>query len=140
MLMPGTELEALVRAYIAPMTSIRGRRMQRLLLREFADFDHVWAASTQDGAPALLALAEDGRVAVCCSDGRGPAASVFSTRLAGAALSTRCDLLKDSLPVLGWTLHHPALAHAGGAFTVSGTGMAVAEQRRVTALLRRLGL
>lgn len=57
------------------MTSIRGRRVHRLLMREFSRFDHVLPVTAEDCAPALLALGEDGRVSVCQTDGRGPAAA-----------------------------------------------------------------
>src|SRR4051812_9489025 len=63
-------LEATARAYVAPMSSIRGRRVHRLLMRELARFDHVLAVTTDDGPPALLAIGADGRAAVCRTDGR----------------------------------------------------------------------
>lgn len=50
-------LATLADAFVSPMTSLRGRRIRRLLLREFAPFDHVMPASAEDGRPVLLALA-----------------------------------------------------------------------------------
>jgi hypothetical protein len=43
---------------------------------EFSRFDHVLSAIAEDGTPALLALAEDGSVAVCRTNGRGSAVAV----------------------------------------------------------------
>ena len=44
-------LDAMVRAYVSTMTSIRGRRIHRLLMREFARFDDVLPATAEDGVP-----------------------------------------------------------------------------------------
>jgi hypothetical protein len=68
-------LDATARAYVAALTAIRGRRVHRLLMRSFRRFDHVLAATDEHGAPALLAVG-DGRLAVCRTDGRGPAAEI----------------------------------------------------------------
>jgi hypothetical protein len=35
------------------MTSIRSRRVQRLVLRELSGYDHVPCVTAEDGAPAL---------------------------------------------------------------------------------------
>ena len=132
-------LEAMARSYVAAMTSIRGRRVHRLLLREFARFDHVLAARTEDGAPALLALADDGHAAVCRSDGRGAAVAIAAwTRLDGASVTTTYDLLRDSLPVLGWSIWHPGFAQAAGALTIDAEGLAAAERGRIAGVLRSL--
>ena len=48
-------LEVIARTYVGTMTSIRGRRVHRLLMREFSRFDHVLPAVAEDGTPALLA-------------------------------------------------------------------------------------
>jgi hypothetical protein len=126
-------LDALARAYVAPMTSIRGRRVHRLLLREFARFDLVVAAAAEDGSPALLALAEDGRMAVCATDGRGAAAQVVELgRAAAAVVTTAYDLLKDSLPPVSWTIAAPAAATV----TIRAADIAPADRERLAALLR----
>jgi hypothetical protein len=133
-------LDATARAYASTMTSIRGRRVHRLLMREFARFDHVLAVVAEDGTCALLALAEDGRAAVCRTDGRGAAAAVAEcARLEGLTVTTACDLTKDSLPVVSWTIWHPGLARIAGALTIPAASLSPAEHRSIADVLRRLG-
>lgn len=93
-------LSALASAYTGNMTSIRGRRVQRLLKREFAGADFVLTAMLGSGAAAVLGLSASG-AALCATDGTGKQASVFKW-LHGSAegLETRFDLHKDSLPIL----------------------------------------
>jgi hypothetical protein len=93
-------LSALAKDYAKDMTSIRGRRVQRLLRREFAGADHVMIVRSGSGARAVLGLSTSG-AAFCATDGTGKTASVLKW-LHGAteALETRFDLLKDSLPVV----------------------------------------
>jgi hypothetical protein len=82
------------------MTSIRGRRVQRLLKREFAGADAVLKLQVGSGTVAALGLSATG-AAMCGTDGRGKQVSVFRWRHGAAeALETRFDLLKDSLPIL----------------------------------------
>jgi hypothetical protein len=133
-------LDAVARAYAKPMTSIRGRRVHRLLMREFARFDLVVPADAEDGSPMLLALAEDGGAALCRSDGRGPTVEIAAwAGLEGATVTTAYDFLKDSLPVVRWTLWHPSFALAGGALTIAAKDLSSAEVTRVTEILRGLG-
>jgi hypothetical protein len=133
-------LDALARAYVAPMTSIRGRRVQRLLAREFSRFDHVLWAVAEDGTPAILGLAEDGRVALCRTDGRGASAAVAAWgRLEGATVTTSYDLLKDSLPIVSWAIWHTSFARIAGTLTISAADLSPADQSRVTGTLRKLG-
>src|SRR6476660_8930962 len=94
-------LDAIARTYVDTMTSIRGRRVHRLLMREFSRFDHVLRAVAEDGTPTLLAMADDGSAAVCRTDGRGAAATVAQwARLQGATVTMSYDLTKDSLPIV----------------------------------------
>lgn len=133
-------LAAIATRYVAPMTNIRGRRVHRLLMREFSRFDHVLPAVAEDGAPALLAVSGDGSVAVCCTDGRGATVAVTGwTRLQGATLTISCDLLKDSLPIVSWTIWHPGFARAAGALTIPATDFPPADHTRITDILRRVG-
>ncbi|MEQ1501145.1 MAG: hypothetical protein ABMB14_02895, partial [Myxococcota bacterium] len=119
MAVDAARLDQLARGYAAAMTSIRGRRVHRLVVRAFATYDHVVAATAEDGSPALLALADDGRVAVCRTDGRGPTAVIAAwARLDGATVTTAYDLLRDSLPVVRWEVWHPAFARGAGALTI----------------------
>jgi hypothetical protein len=135
-----TGLEATVRAFVKKMTSIRGRRVQRLLMRDFARFERVFAVTAEDGTRALLAIGADGRVAVCRTDGRGASAEVAEwARLGGATVTVAYDLRKDSLPIVRWTLWHASFARAAGALTISSADVAPAEHTRVTELLRSLG-
>lgn len=133
-------LDATARTYVATMASIRGRRVHRLLMREFARFDHVLAVVGEDGSSALLALADEGRAAVCRADGRGAAAAVSEwARLEGATVTTSCDLTKDSLPIVSWTIWHPGFARVAGALTILAAGLAPADRRRIADALRSLG-
>jgi hypothetical protein len=93
-------LSALASDYAKGMTSIRGRRVQRLLKREFAGAESVLMVQLGSGTRAVLGLSTSG-AAFCATDGRGKQASVIKW-LHGAAegLETHFDLLKDSLPVL----------------------------------------
>lgn len=119
------------------MTSIRGRRVHRLLMREFSQFDHVLPVTAEDGSSALIAVNEDGGVALCWTDGRGPAAAVAEwSRLDGATITSSYDLLKDSLPIVSWTIWHPSFAHAAGALTIAAANVPPADHARVTEILR----
>ncbi|WP_033289529.1 hypothetical protein [Amycolatopsis jejuensis] len=103
-------LDAVARTYTADMTSIRGRRVHRLVVRRLARYDHVLPATTADGAAALLALSADGSAAFCQTDGRGPAANLTTCGpTPGITVTSAHDLTKDSLPTLHWTVLHPGL-------------------------------
>jgi hypothetical protein len=95
------QLSSLASEYAKSMTSIRGRRVQRLLIREFAGADSVVLTQVGQGTAAVLGVSASG-AALCATDGRGREASVFKWAHGSAtALETRFDLHKDSLPVLG---------------------------------------
>ena len=133
-------LDAAVRAYVATMPSIRGRRVHRLLMREFVRFDHVLPATAEDGARALLALGENGCVSVCQTDGRGEAVAVAGwRRLEGATVTVSYGLTRDSLPIVGWTIWHPGFDRASGTLTIAGADIPHLEHQRITNLLRTLG-
>lgn len=93
-------LSSIAADYAKGMTSIRGRRVQRLLKREFAGAEFVVPARLGNGMAAVLGLSESG-AAVCATDGTGTHASVVKW-LHGSqtAFETQFDLLKDSLPVV----------------------------------------
>jgi hypothetical protein len=93
-------LSFLASDYAKGMTSIRGRRVQRLLKREFAGAEYVLIVQAGSGTTAVLGLSASG-AAFCATDGRGKQVSVVKW-LHGSteALETHFDLLKDSLPVL----------------------------------------
>ena len=94
-------LSSFASEYAKNMTSIRGRRVQRLLKREFAGADYVLLAQIDSGASAVLGLSARG-AALCATDGTGKQASVVKwSHGSTAALETHFDLHKDSLPVLG---------------------------------------
>ncbi len=133
-------LDATARAYVAAMTSIRGRRVHRLLMRELSRFDHVLPVTAEDGAPALLALGEHGSVAVCRTDGRGGAVAVAEwARLEGATVTISYDLTRDSLPIVSWTIWHPSFARVAGALTISGADSSRTDHDRITDVLRTSG-
>ena len=51
-------LASLASEYAKDMTSIRGRRVQRLLRREFAGAEYVLMVQLGPGVPAVLGLSE----------------------------------------------------------------------------------
>ncbi len=93
-------LSSLASEYAKGMTSIRGRRVQRLLKREFAGAEYVLVVKLSSGPTAVMGLSANG-AAFCATDGKGKYASVFKW-LHGSveAVETSFDLLKDSLPAL----------------------------------------
>jgi hypothetical protein len=94
-------LSSFASEYAKDMTSIRGRRVQRLLKREFADAEYVLLAQVGSGTAAVLGLSPSG-AALCATDGTGKQASVVKwSHGSTVALETSFDLHKDSLPVLG---------------------------------------
>ena len=94
-------LSALAAEYAKGMTSIRGRRVQRLLNREFAGAEYVLIVKVASGGSAVLGLSESGAGFVA-TDGRGRHASVSKWRHGSKdATEVQFDVLKDSLPVLG---------------------------------------
>lgn len=96
-------LASLALEYTKAMTSIRGRRVQRLLKREFAGAEYVLRVEAPRGAAAVLGLSAHG-AALCVTDGRGKEAPVIKwLHAATTAIETRYDLHKDSLPVLSTT-------------------------------------
>ena len=68
-------LSALAAEYAKGMTSIRGRRVQRLLNREFAGAEYVLIVEVASVRSAVLGLSESGAGFVT-TDGRGRHASV----------------------------------------------------------------
>ncbi|RQP25039.1 hypothetical protein [Piscinibacter terrae] len=93
-------LASLASQYTQHMTSIRARRVQRLVKREFGGADHVLIVQVGSGASAVLGLSANG-AAICTTDGTGKHAAVFKwLHEADTAIETRFDLLKDSLPPL----------------------------------------
>jgi hypothetical protein len=94
-------LSALANDYAMGMTSTRGKRVQRLLKREFAGAEYVLIVPVASSGSAVLGLSERGAGFVG-TNGRGKYASVIKW-LHGSTEATEVqfDLLKDSLPVLG---------------------------------------
>lgn len=96
-------LAALAADYTKDMTSIRGRRVQRLLRRELAGADQVLRVQLVSGEASVLGLSSSG-AALCTTDGTGPHAALLRWRHGSETVEeTQHDLLKDSLPVLRTT-------------------------------------
>jgi hypothetical protein len=75
------------------------------------------------------------------TDGPGAAAALAAwAPLAGAMVTTSCDLAKDSLPIVGRTLWHPSFDRVAGALPLSATALSAADQQHIAQALRRLGL
>ena len=93
-------LAALAARYVSEMTSIRGRRVQRLLMREFGGAEYALIGRTGAGAQCLVGLSSTG-AAICITEGKGKYAAVQSWAHGGSqATECRFDLHKDSLPLL----------------------------------------
>ena len=126
-------LSSLAADYSSGMTSIRGRRVQRLLKREFAGAEYVFVVRSPSEMAAVLGLSKTG-AAFCATDGRGKRASVARWLHGSAeALESHYDLLKDSLPLLASNplpLHRlHRLAHLG-----TSAGLAPPEARDLVLL------
>jgi hypothetical protein len=125
-------LSALATQYTSTMTSIRGRRVHRLLMREFSRFDVVVPAVVGDGSAAMLALSEKGNTALCQSDGRGKTVSIVECAGAkDATTTTSYDLLKDSLPTVGSTVQKEGLRQITGTLSVAGAGLSRADRKLI---------
>ena len=132
-----TKLEDIANDYVAAMTSIRGRRVHRLLMRAFSDSECVLKASTEMGNTALVAIKEGGAIAICQTDGTGETAPIMDfAHPSSIAITTSFDLKKDSLPIVTWSLWHPVLARATGTLTVSTAGLSTPEIGHVAELLK----
>lgn len=131
-----TRLAEIATRFVATMTSIRGRRVHRLVLREFAAYHTVVPVCCEHGGSALLALADDGRAALCQTDGSGAQASIHRFRWRdGGAVVPAFDLHKDSLPVVAWRFWHPSLAGGVGWLEVEAADLAAADALALGELL-----
>ncbi len=93
-------LSSLAGDYTRRMTSIRGRRVQRLLRREFSGAESVAVVRVEPGIDVVVGRSATG-AACCATDGRGRSVTVVAwLHGAAEARATRFDLLKDALPVL----------------------------------------
>jgi hypothetical protein len=120
------------------MTSIRGRRVQRLLKREFAGAEYVLLAQVGSGPAAVLGLSPSG-AALCATDGRGRQASVVKwSHGSSAAFETSFDLLKDSLPVVGTRFVPLAHLRAQGGLQVAMGTVPPAARHLVSKVLQVL--
>jgi hypothetical protein len=125
-------LAALATKYTSTMTSIRGRRVHRLLMREFSRFDVVLPAAVGNGSPAMLALSKTASTALCHSDGRGKTVSIVEwTGSKDATSTTSYDLLKDSLPVVSRTVQKQGLRQVIGTLSVSGSGLSRGDRELI---------
>jgi hypothetical protein len=136
---PHDTLSSLASDYAKGMTSIRGRRVQRLLKREFASAQYVLMMQDGSGTKAVLGLSASG-AAFCATDGRGKQASVVKW-LHGStqALETRFDLLKDSLPILDAASLPLAGLRRQGPLSVCAGSVAPEAHALLTMALRALG-
>jgi len=124
-------LAALASRYTSTMTSIRGRRVHRLLMREFSRFDVVLPAAVGEASPAMLALSGTA-TALCHSDGRGKMVSIVEWSGSGdATTTTSYDLLKDSLPTVARTVQKQGLRQITGTLSVAGAGLSRADRKLI---------
>ncbi|CAN5299541.1 hypothetical protein BH09PSE6_BH09PSE6_00910 [soil metagenome] len=128
-------LLTIARDYVAPMTSIRGRRVTRLLIREFSAADCVVRASGSDGSVAVLALYLCGSMGVCNSKGTGKSALIQWSRLDSAGVAFAYDLLKDSLPPLAFMVDVGPSVGAAARLTVSRSDVEDTDWQVLTSLV-----
>ena len=132
-------LSSFAAGFAKDMTSIRGRRVQRLLKREFADAEYVLLAQVGSGAAAALGLSESA-AAFCATDGKGKQASVVRWSHGSAvALETHFDLHKDSLPVLSTNSMPLASLRKLVCLHLSAGAVPTEARPLVTKVLRALG-
>jgi hypothetical protein len=125
-------LAALATKYTSTMTSIRGRRVHRLLMREFPRFDVVLPVAVGEGSPAMLALSATAGTALCQSDGRGKTVSIVEwTGSMDGTTTTSYDLLKDSLPVVSSVVQKQGLRQIKGTLSVAGAGLSRADRKMI---------
>lgn len=94
------KLEEFASEYAKDMTSIRGRRIQRLLKREFSGVEYILLAQIGEGTSTALGLSLS-TATICATNGRGKTVSVVHWSYGSAvAVEQQYDLLKDSLPAV----------------------------------------
>jgi hypothetical protein len=120
------------------MTTIRGRRVQRLLKREFAGAEHVLLAQAGSGASVVLGVSPSG-AALCITQGKGKQASVIKwSHGSPVAVETYFDLHKDSLPALGSSSLAITQLREQAKLHVPAEGIPLQASKLVTKALRAL--
>jgi hypothetical protein len=98
------KLEKYADEYIQNMTSIRGRRIRRLIIREFGQCNEVRIIETRKKINTFFGDFENGDTIKTETDGRGKKVEVCFTRNGNNKIEVRnYDLLKDSLPLIDKT-------------------------------------
>ena len=107
-------LSLLSSEYTNNMTRIHGRRVARLVKREFASAEYEVLANIRSHLTAVVGFSPSG-AAVCTTNGPGKQASVVKWSYESTvALETQVDLYQASLPVLGTESTPLARLGAGG--------------------------
>jgi hypothetical protein len=95
------ELLDLASTYIQNMTSIRGRRIRKLIAREFGTCTMVKMTEQGDGPHEFAGELENGGSIKMRTNGKGKYVEVFLLGKNGDTIEIRkYDLLKDSLPLI----------------------------------------
>ena len=95
------KLEKYADEYIQNMTSIRGRRIRRLIMREFGQCSEVRIIETDKEIHTFFGDLENGDAIKIKTNGRGKKAAVCLIKNGNNKIEVRhYDLLKDSLPLI----------------------------------------
>ena len=95
------ELSRLADEYILGMTSIRGRRIKKLIIREYSDSDSV-TIEVKNGKKTIVSETRNEK-RICSTDGKGKYVDIMIQDPNGISMIRRFDLLHDSLKLISET-------------------------------------
>jgi hypothetical protein len=93
------ELEHLASEYIREMTSIRGRRVKKFILREFVQCTDASISKKKDEIASFVGVLENKDILEIKTDGRGSSFAMYVKKEANTEVR-HFSLLKDSLPLV----------------------------------------
>jgi hypothetical protein len=95
------KLEKYADGYVQNMTSIRGRRIRRLIIREFGQCNEVRIIETDKETNTFFGDLENGDAIKIKTNGRSKKVEVWFIKNGSNKIEVRhYDLLKDSLPLI----------------------------------------
>ncbi len=93
------KLERLAAEYVREMTSIRGRRVKKFILREFVQCIDASITEKKDEIASFVGVLENEDTLEIKTDGRGSNFAMYIKKEANTEIR-HFSLLKDSLPLL----------------------------------------